>query len=134
MSNTITTRTDKAKTTACREQERVITYLLCYWYESEGHKIQSCNKKNNIFVTNNERNKMKEEEVRGIVEEYREVKSLNLRFHTNNTRNEALICLPTEKRSIISYNRYQHLQRIESRTVFTNQDIKRIWERDKESR
>ena len=40
---------------------------------------------------------MKEEEVRGIVEEYREVKSLNLRFHTNNTRNEALICLPTEK-------------------------------------
>ena len=40
---------------------------------------------------------MKEEEVRGIVKEYREVKSLNLRFHTNNIRNEALICLPTEK-------------------------------------
>ena len=40
---------------------------------------------------------MEEEEVRRIVEEYREVKSLNLRFHTNNTRNEALICLPTEK-------------------------------------
>ena len=40
---------------------------------------------------------MKEAEPRGIVEEYREVKSLNLRFHTNNIRNEALICLPTEK-------------------------------------
>ena len=45
--------------------------------------------KNNIFVINNERCKMKEKEMRGIMGEYREVKSLNL--------NEAMICLSTEK-------------------------------------
>ena len=32
---------------------------------------------------------MKEEETRGIMEEYGKVKSLKLRLHTNNTRNEA---------------------------------------------
>ena len=40
---------------------------------------------------------MKEEEMRGIMEEYGEVKSLNLKFHPNNTRNEAMICCSTEK-------------------------------------
>ena len=40
---------------------------------------------------------MNEEEMRGIMEEYGEVKSLNLRFHPNDTRNEAMICLSTEE-------------------------------------
>ena len=53
--------------------------------------------KNNIFVTNNERRKMKEEEMRGIMEKYGEFKSLYLRFHPNNTRNEAMICFSTEE-------------------------------------
>ena len=53
--------------------------------------------KNNIFVTNNERYKMKEEEMRGIMEEYGEGKSLNLRFHQNNTRNEVMICFSAEE-------------------------------------
>ena len=60
-------------------------------------KIQKCNKKNNIFVTNNERQNMKEEEIRGIMEKNGKVKSLKLRFHPNNTRNEALICFCTEE-------------------------------------
>ena len=49
--------------------------------------------KNNIFVTNNERHKMKEEEMRGIMEEHDKVKRINLRFHPNNTRNEAMMFL-----------------------------------------
>ena len=53
--------------------------------------------KNNIFVTNNERYKMKEEEMRGIMEEYGEGKSLNLRFHQNNTRNEVMIYFSAEE-------------------------------------
>ena len=60
-------------------------------------KIQKCNKKSNIFVTNSERHKIKEEKMRGIMEEYREVKSLKLRFHLNNTRNEAMVCFSTEE-------------------------------------
>ena len=61
------------------------------------HKIQKCSKENNIFVTNSERRKIKEEEMRGIMEECGEVKSLKLRFHSNSTRNEAMICFPTEE-------------------------------------
>ena len=47
--------------------------------------------------TNSERHKIKEEEMRGIMEEYGEVKSIKLRFHPNNTRNEAMICFFTEE-------------------------------------
>ena len=35
--------------------------------------------------------------MRGIMEEYRELKSLKLRFHLNNTRNEAMVCFSTEE-------------------------------------
>ena len=66
----------------------MITYQFCYGCGSKEHKIQKCN---------NERHNMKEEEMRGIMEEYGEVKSLNLRFHPNNTRNEAMICCSTEE-------------------------------------
>ena len=75
------TRMGKARATGSREQERVITDQLCYGCGSKEHKIQKCNKKSNIFVTNSERRKIKEEEMRGIMEEYGEVKSLKLRFH-----------------------------------------------------
>ena len=69
----------KGRTTGCREQERgLIIDHLCYGCGSKEHKIQKCNKKNNIFVTNNERHKMKEEEMSRIIEEYEEVKSLKV--------------------------------------------------------
>ena len=96
VNNIITTRMGKGRTTGCREQERVITDHLCYGCGSKEHKIQKGNKNNNIFVTNNERHKMKEKEMREIMKEYGEVKSLKLRFYLNNTRNEA-ICFSTEK-------------------------------------
>ena len=54
--------------------------------------------------------KLKEEEMRGIIEEYGEVKSLKLRFHPNNTRNEAMICFSTEKETqlaITEFNTYE---------------------------
>ena len=35
--------------------------------------------------------------MRGIMEEYEEVKSIKLRFHPNNTRTEAMICSSTEE-------------------------------------
>ena len=71
--------------------------MLCYGCGSKEHKIQKYNKKsNNIFVTNSERCKIREEEMRGIMEEYGEVKSIKLRFHPNNTINEA-ICFSTEE-------------------------------------
>ena len=87
----------KARTTGSREQERVITDQLCYGCGSKEHKIQKCNKKSNIFVTNSERCKIKEAKMRGIMEEYGEVKSIKLRFHSNNTRNKAMICFFTEE-------------------------------------
>ena len=97
VNNITSTRMGKARTTGSREQERVITDQLCYGCGSKEHKIQKCNKKSNIFVTNSERHKIKEEEMRGIMEEYGEVKSIKLRFHPNNTRNEAMICFSTEE-------------------------------------
>ena len=60
----------KARTTGCREQERVITDQLCYGCGSKEYKIQKCNKKNNMFVIYNERPKMKEDKMRGIMKEY----------------------------------------------------------------
>ena len=42
----------------------MITDQLYYGFGSKEHKMQNCNKKNNIFVTINEWNKMKEEEIR----------------------------------------------------------------------
>ena len=39
-----------------------------------------------------------EEELKGIMEEYGDVKSLKLRFHPNKTRNEAMICSPLKKK------------------------------------
>ena len=97
INNIITTRTGKGRTKGCREQERVITDELCYGCGSKEHKIQKRNMKNNIFAANNERRKMKEEEMRGIMEEYGEVKGLRLRFHANDTRNEAMICFSIEE-------------------------------------
>ena len=61
------------------------------------YEIQRCNKENNIFVTNNVRHKMKEEEMRGIMGKCGNVKSLKLRFHPNNTSNETMICFSTEE-------------------------------------
>ena len=60
------------------------------WMWIKKHKTQKCNKKNNIFVINNEK-KMKEEDMGEIMREYGEVKNLKLRFYLNNTRNEAMI-------------------------------------------
>ena len=100
INNITSTRMGKARTTGSREQERVITDHLCYRCGSKEHKIQKCNKKSNIFVTNSERRKIKEEEMRGIMEEYEEVKSIKLRFHPNNTRNEAMICFSTEEEAL----------------------------------
>ena len=88
----------------------MITDQLCYGCGSKEHKIQKCNRKNDIFVTNNERRKMKEEEMIGIMKEYGEVKSLKLRFHPNNTRNEAMICFSTEeeaRQAITEINTYE---------------------------
>ena len=41
--------------------------------------------------------KMKEEEMRGIMGKCGNVKSLKLRFHPNNTSNEAMICFSTKE-------------------------------------
>ena len=41
----------KARTAACREQERVTIDQLYYGCGSKDYKIQKCNKKHNIFVT-----------------------------------------------------------------------------------
>ena len=51
-----------------KENKKVITDQLCYGCGSKEHEIQKCNKKNSIFVTNSERCKIKEEEMRGIWE------------------------------------------------------------------
>ena len=48
VNNIITTRMGKARKTGCIEQERVITDQLCCGCGSKEHKIQKCNKKNNI--------------------------------------------------------------------------------------
>ena len=64
----------KARTTGCREQERVMTDQLCYGCGSKEYEIQKCYKKSDIFVTNSERRKIKEEEMREIMEKYGEVK------------------------------------------------------------
>ena len=92
----------KARTTGCREQERVVTDQLCYGCESKEHKIQKCNKKNNIFVTSRERGKIKEDKMREIMEEYREVKNLKLRFYPNNTKNKAMISFSTEEEAQVA--------------------------------
>ena len=78
----------KARTTGCREQERVMTEQLCYGCGSKEYEIQKCYKKSDIFVTNSERRKIKEEEMREIMEKYGEVK---ICFST------AMICFSTEK-------------------------------------
>ena len=53
---------------------------------------------------------MKEEELRGIMEKYGDVKSLKLRYHPNNTRNEVMICFSTEEETqltITEINTYE---------------------------
>ena len=56
----------KVRATGSREEERVIIDQLCYGCGSKEYKIQKCNKKNNMFVTNSEKRKIKEKEMRGI--------------------------------------------------------------------
>ena len=105
------------------EQERVITVQLCYRCGSKEHKIQKCNK-NNIFVASNERRKIKE--MRGVMEEIGEGKSLKLRLHPDYKRNEPMTSFSTEDEAQLTINRNYHLRRMESRIVKTNQKIKRI--------
>ena len=80
--NTITTRTDKWRTTGCREQERRITDPLCYGCGSKEHKIKKM---------------WKEKEDIWRIWIYGEVKRLKLRLHQNNTRNEAIIRFSNEE-------------------------------------
>ena len=57
--------------------------------------------------------------MRGTMEEYGEVKNLKLRFHPNNTRNEAMLCFSTEEEAqlAIKERRAWRAWRTESRTV-----------------
>ena len=87
----------KARSTGSREKERLITDQLCYECGSKEHKIQKRKKKSSASVTNSERRKIKEAEIRGIMEEYGEVKSIKLKFRPNDTRNEAMVCFSTEE-------------------------------------
>ena len=117
----------KARTTGSIEQEKVITYQLCYGCGSKEHKIQKCNKKSKISVTNRERCKIKEEEMKGIMEENGDVKSIKLRFHPNNTRNEAMTSFSTEEEAKLAItDTYKAKQSIESRTAQAHQEIKTI--------
>ena len=123
----------KARATGSKEQERVITDQLCYGCGSKEHKIQKCNKKSNIFVTNSERYKINEEETRGIMEEYGEVKSIKLRFHSNNTRNEAMICFSTEEEAqlaIAEINTYKRWRAELYKPIRKSREF----ERDRETR
>ena len=47
--------------------------MLWMWIQ-KSYKIQKVNNRNNIFVTNNEGDKIKEQEMREIMEEYGKVK------------------------------------------------------------
>ena len=47
--------------------------MLWTWIQKT-YKIQKVNNRNNIFVTNNEGDKIKEQEMREIMEEYGKVK------------------------------------------------------------
>ena len=100
-------------------------------------KIQKCNKKSNIFVTNSERHKIKEEKMRGIMEEYRELKSLKLRFHLNNTRNEAMVCFSTEEEAqlaITEINTYKGWRAELYKPIRKSRESERERERDRETR
>ena len=57
------------------------------------------------------------------------MKSKKLRVHPNDTRNEAMICLSNEEEAQLAITEIKHIQTMEGRTVQTNQEIKRIWER-----
>ena len=131
--NKITTRMGKARATGSRKQERVITDQLCYGCGSKEHKMQKCNKKSNIFVTNSERHKIKEEDMRGIMKEYGEVKSIKLRFHSNNTRNEAMTCFSTEEEAqlaIAEINTYKRWRAELYKPIRKSREF----ERDRETR
>ena len=94
-------------------------------------QIQECNKKSNIFVTNSERRKIKEEEMRGITEEYGEVKSIKLRFHTNNTINEAMICFYTEEEAqlaITKINTYKRWRAELYKPIGRSRELERVRE------
>ena len=95
--NNITSNKNGQSKNNSREQERVFTDQLCHGCGSNEHKIQKYNKKSNVFATNNERRKTKEEEMRRIMEKYGMFKSIKLRFHPNNTKNETMICFSTEE-------------------------------------
>ena len=77
------------------QRTRVITDHLYYGCGQKNIKYENVIRII-TFVTNNEWHKMKDKEMREIMKEYGEVKSLKLRFHLNNTRNEA-ICFSTEE-------------------------------------
>ena len=97
------------------------------------HKIQKCSKKNNIFVTNSERRKINEEEMRGIMEECGEVKSLKLRFHSNNTRNKAMICFSTEEEAQLAITKINTSKRWRAE-LYKPIKKSREFERDRETR
>ena len=127
------TRMGKARATGSREQKRVITDQLCYGCGSKEYKIQNCNKKSNIFVTNSERHKIKEQEMRGIMEEYGEVKSIKLRFHPNDTRNEAMICFSTEEEAQLAVAEVNTYKRWRAE-LYKPLRKSREFERDRETR
>ena len=67
------------------------------------------------------------------MEEYGEVKSLKLRFHPNNTRNEAMICFSTEEEAqlaITEINTYKGWRAELYKAIRKS----RVFERDRQTR
>ena len=98
-----------ARTTGCREQKRVITDQLCYGCGSKEHKIQK-----------RERRKMKEEEMRGIMEVY-------------NTRNETMICFSTEEEAQLAISEINIYERWRAELYKPIRKSREL-ERDRETR
>ena len=65
------------------------------------------------------------------MKEYGEVKSWKLRFHPNNTRNEAMICFATEeeaKLAITQINAYEEWRAELYKPIRKSREFERDWE------
>ena len=92
------------------EEKRLQETKTCYACGSKEHLIKTCKKNTNVFVTNEERPDISEEELKYYLEEYGKVKSKKTQRNRYLGRNEALVCYWTveeAKTALADINMYQ---------------------------
>ena len=99
------------------EEKQLQETKTCYACGSEKHLIESCKKKTNLFVTNEEWPDISEEELKYFLEEYGKINSIKAQRNRFLGEERSSSVLQDSRRSKDSFSGYKYVSRMDNRDV-----------------